>query len=192
MISIDLSQCRRRSTLDDFMRQGSIWTGIRALEPFPFFDAFSPVQLDMFMGEAFGRRHMFSKSVTKTVDEVAIGIVAHFKDKWYKLIEVRAMDYNLQSSGGKTTTEKVGKSEKRNLKNDNTNKVSAFNTDELITNDGSSSAGSDQLIADNTRTVTEANISLIDAFNNLSLLDKSNILSTVLKDVASYLTLDVY
>ena len=50
MISIDLSQCRRRSTLDDFMRQGSIWTGVRALEPFPIFDTFSPVQLDMFMG----------------------------------------------------------------------------------------------------------------------------------------------
>lgn len=192
MISIDLSQCRPRSTLDDFMRQGSIWSGVRALEPFPFFDTYTPQQLDMFMGESYGHRYMFSKAVTKTIDEVAIGIVANFKDKWGKLIEVQAMDYNLQSSGGKTTTEKVGKSEKRNLKNDNTNKVSAFNTDELITNDGSASTGSDQLIADNTRTVTEANISLIDAFNNLSLLDKSNILSTVLKDVASYLTLDVY
>lgn len=192
MISIDLSQCRPRSTLDDFMRQGSIWSGVRALKPFPFFDTYTPQQLDMFMGESYGHRYMFNKAVTKTIDEVAIGIVANFKDKWEKLIEVQAMDYNLQSSGGKTTTEKVGKSEKRNLKNDNTNKVSAFNTDELITNDGSASTGSDQLIADNTRTVTEANISLIDAFNNLSLLDKSNILSTVLKDVASYLTLDVY
>lgn len=192
MISIDLSQCRPRSTLDDYMRQGSIWEGVRTLAPFPFFDTFTPQQLDMFMGESYGHRLMFSKMVTKTIDDTAQGIVANFKTKWDNLIELQAQTYDLQSGNTLRTTEKVGKSEKRNLKNDNTNKVSAFNTDELIINDGSSSTGSDQLIADNTRTLEQANISLNNAFNNLSLLDKSNILSTVLKDVASYLTLDVY
>lgn len=192
MISIDLGQCSPRVLLGDYMRQGSLWEGVRALEPFPFFDTFSAQQLDLFTEETYGNRIMFSRMVTKPIADVAVGIVANFKTKWEQLIELQASNIDVTASNSKTTTEKVDKSEKRNLKNDNTNKVSAFNTDELITNDGSASTGSDQLIVDNTRTLTEANISLKDAFNNLSLLDKSNILATVLKDVASYLTLDVY
>lgn len=192
MISVNLAQCNPRTTLDVYMQQGSIWEGVRALAPFPFFDTFTTQQLDMFLGESYGHRFMFSKMVTKTIGDTAVGIVANFKTKWENLIKLQAQTYDLQASNTLRTTETIAKSEKRNLKNDNTNKVSAFNTDELITNDGSASTGSDQLIADNTRTLNQANISLNNAFNNLSLLDKSNILSTVLKDVASYLTLDVY
>lgn len=192
MIGINSSGQVCRITLADYMVQGSIWSGVQALEPFPFFDTFSPQQLDLFLEEGFGNRFMFSKTITKPISEVAAGIVANYKTKWDSLIELLAEDFNIQASTSKTMSEKVAKNEKRNLKNDNTNKVSAFNTEELINNDGSASTGSDQLIGDNTRTVTEATISLNDAFKNLSLLNKSNILTVVLKDVASYLTLDVY
>ena len=48
------------------------------------------------------------------------------------------------------------------------------------------------MTGDTTRTLTEADISLGNAFNNLSLLEQGNIIQTVIKDVATYLTLSVY
>ena len=192
MISVNLCQGFDRTTLAVYMQQGSIGEGIRALSPFPFFDTYPPAQVDALLEQYFGDRFMFSKLATKTIADVCSGIVAVYSVKWTKQMEVLASDYELLASTSKKTTETINKTEARDNTRDDVNKVSAFNTDDLITDTGATSTGADNMTGDQTRTLTESNISLSDAFNNLSLLDKSNILNTVLKDISSYLTLDVY
>lgn len=192
MISVNLAQCDNRTTLDTYMLQGSVWEGIQGLAPFPFFDTVPPAQLDLQMGLSFGQRFMFSKLVTVTPEQMAVNIVAAYKTKWDKLIEVLAIDYDLGAGTSKKLTETINKIEARDNTRDDVNKVSAFNTEELISDTGSTSTGADNLTGDTTRTLTEADISLTNAFNNLSLLDQGNIIQTVIKDVATYMTLSVY
>ena len=72
------------------------------------------------------------------------------------------------------------------------NKVSAFNSDTLITDTGAHNQLDENITQDITR---DSQVSVIDwqtAFNNLSLSERTNIISVVLKDVATYLTVSVY
>lgn len=192
MNSVYSCQSDDRTTLAVWMEQGSLWEGIRGLAPLPFFDTVPPAQLDVQTVLSFGDRFMFSKLVTVTVAQMSVNIVSLYKDKWTKLVEVLAYDYDVMANTSKKTTDVTHKTEARDNTRDDVNKVSAFNTDDLITDTGATSTGADNLTGDIDRTLTEANISLSDAFNNLSLLDKNNIIQTVIKDVASYMTLDVY
>lgn len=177
-------------TLAGYMEQGSIWGGIIALGPLPF--PATAEQLDAMLESDYGDRFMFSKMVTKPISEVSANIVALYMDQWKKLVEVTSMDFDIGSGATKKTTETIKRVEGRTNTRDDINKVSAYNSDELINNDGATSTGSDDLTGDTDRVLTEENINLVNAFNNLSLLDKSNILKTVNKDVSTYLTLSVY
>jgi len=192
MNSVYSCQSDNRTTLDTWALQGSVWEGIRGLAPFPFFDTVPPAQLDLMMGQSFGERFMFSKLVTVTPEQMAVSIVAVYKAKWDKLIEVLALTIDVGAGTSKKTTETINKTEARDNTRDDVNKVSAFNTDDLITDTGATSTGADNMTGDATRTLTEADISLGNAFNNLSLLEQGNIIQTVIKDVATYLTLSVY
>lgn len=192
MNSVYSCQSDDRTTLAVWMEQGSLWEGIRDLAPLPFFDTVPPAQLDVQTVLSFGDRFMFSKLVTVTVAQMSVNIVSLYKDKWTKLVEVLAYDYDVMANTSKKTTDVTHKTEARDNTRDDVSKVSAFNTDDLITDTGATSTGADNLTGDIDRTLTEANISLSDAFNNLSLLDKNNIIQTVIKDAASYMTLDVY
>lgn len=192
MNSVYSCQSYDRVTLAAWMEQGSVWERIRGLAPLPFFDTVPPAQLDLQMGLSFGLRFMFSKLVTTTPEQMAVNIVAIYKDKWEKLIKALAINYDLSAGTSKKTTETIHKIEARGTTRDDVNKVSAFNTDDLITDTGATSTGADNLTGDTTRTLTEADISLTNAFNNLSMLDQQNIITTVIKDVAHYLTLSVY
>ena len=190
MISVNLSQCYQRTTLAVYMEQGSIWGGIIALGPLPF--PATAVQLDAMLELDYGNRFMFSKLVTKTIAEVSANIVALYSAQWAKLVEVTGGDFNVLSGATKKTTETITRKEDRVNNRDDVNKVSAFNTDDLITDTGSTSNTTDGLTGDTDRVLTEENINLQNAFANLSLLEQSNILKVVNKDVANYLTLSVY
>lgn len=179
-------------TLGQYMQSGSIWGGIQALEPFPFLVTTPPAKMDILLELGYGEQWMFHKLGAKPVSDVCATIVALYKDQWLRLIEVQALDIDIGSGLSKKQTETISKKEVRNNSRDDVNKVSAFNSDELINNDGSVSTGLDDLKGDTTRTLTDSQISLVEAFNNLNLLGKSNILNTVNKDVASFLTLDIY
>ena len=177
-------------TLSEYMEQGSVWGGILALGPLPF--PADPAQLDLMLGLDYGDRWMFTKLVTQPIATVSANIRALYLDSWTKQVEVLALDYELGASNTKKTTETINRTEERTNSRDDVKKVSAFNTEELITDEGNTTTGADDLTGDTTRVLTESNLSLKDAFNNLSLLDQANILKTVNKDVSTYLTLSVY
>lgn len=179
-------------TLAEYLNGVSIWSSIQALSPYPFFSTNPPEQLDAQTVFTYGDKLTFSKVVNKSVDEMAVNIVALYGDSWAKLIEIQALEFNIGSNLTKKTTENITKTEARNNTREEINKVSAFNTDDLINNEGSNVVSDDDLTGDSERVLIEENINLNAAFDNLNLLQKSNIIATVIKDVASYLTLDVY
>ena len=76
--------------------------------------------------------------------------------------------------------------------NTTTHKVSAFNSPELIEDNADTESNTNTSNNDGTKLLTEKNISLKTAYNNLLLNQKLNIIESVIKDVSKYLTLDIY
>ena len=179
-------------TLEQYLNGGSVWGSIQAIRPFPFFETNTALELDNQTVLNYGNRLLFSKIENKNIDVIAKNIVSLYGDSWDELIKIHAMDYSIGSNNTRKTTENINKTETRTNNREEISKVSAFNTDELINNDGSSVIGDDDLTGDTQRVVIDESINISSAFYNLSLIEKENIIHSVISDVAIYLTLDIY
>ena len=171
---------------------GSIFTAIQTAEKFPFFADTQPAELDQMLSLTYGQRLVNSSFNNFDINVAGKFITKLYGEKWYALIRFNTMQTNI---GAKSTTKTTGKQNTIDTKNgvSNTeNKVSAFNSDDLITDTGARN----ELDENNTQDITrDLSVSVIDwqtAFNNLSLAERTNIISVVLKDVSTYLTNSVY
>ena len=178
--------------LKTWLAGGSIFTAIQTANNFPFFVGNDADDLDYMLTLNYGQRLMFSAFINVTVNTVAKHIVKLYGDKWNGLISFNESGYNIGASSSVKTT---GKQKTTGVKNDNsdvTNKVSAFNSDELLVDTGSNTTGNENTTQDVDRDSLVETFNIQTAFNNLSLAEKTNIISVVLKDVANYLTVPAY
>ena len=179
--------------LKTWLAGGSIFTAIQANEDFPFFFVGStPAELDQLLSLTYGERMVASAFNNFDINTAGKFITRLYGEKWNALIQFNKTPPDI---GAKSTTKTSGNQNTIGTKNgvSNTeNKVSAFNSDVLITDTGANNA----LDENTTKGVNSVEtVSVIDwqtAFNNLSLSERTNIISVVLKDVASYLTVSVY
>ena len=179
--------------LKTWLAGGSIFTAIQTNEDFPFFSVFNtPEDLDHMLTLTYGQRLVASAFGNLDINVVGKFIVNLYGEKWNALIQFNISPPDL---GAKSTTKTTGNQNTIGTKNgvSNTeNTVSAFNSVDLITDTGANNALDENTTHDITR---DSLVSVIDwqtAFNNLSLAERTNIISVVLKDVAMYLTVSVY
>ena len=178
--------------LKTWLAGGSIFTAIKTAENFPFFSDTPPAELDQMLCLTYGQRMVASAFNNLDINTAGKFIVKLYGEKWNALIQFNITPPDI---GAKSTTKTTGNQNTIGTKNgvSNTeNKVSAFNSDDLITDTGAHNALDENTTHDITR---DSLVSVIDwqtAFNNLSLSERTNIISVVLKDVANYLTVSVY
>jgi len=113
-----------------------------------------------------------------------------FNDKWDELI---ALQIPSLDSG---TLEKITNNKTINVDgvktSDTTNKVSAYNDDELIVDSGNSVNDTDAVDTVESGDTVRTTYTLQDVINNLSLSQKTNIITVVLNDIANYITHNIY
>ena len=178
--------------LKTWLTGGSIFTAIQTAENFPFFSDTPPAELDQLLSLTYGERMVASAFNNFDINTAGKFITKLYGEKWNALIQFNISPPDL---GAKSITKTTGNQNTVGTKNDvsnSENKVSAFNSDALITDTGARNELDENVIQDITR---DSSVSVIDwqtAFNNLSLAERTNIISVVLKDVASYLTVSVY
>ena len=178
--------------LKTWLAGGSIFTAIQTAENFPFFSDTPPAELDQMLSITYGNRMVASAFNNFDINTAGKFITKLYGEKWNALIRFNITPPDL---GAKSTTKTTGNQNTIGTKNgvSNTeNKVSAFNSDGLITDTGAHNALDENITQDITR---GSSVSVIDwqtAFNNLSLSERTNIISVVLKDVATHLTVSVY
>lgn len=178
--------------LKTWLAGGSIFTAIQTAENFPFFSDTPPAELDQMLSITYGNRMLASAFNNFDINTAGKFITKLYGEKWNALIQFNISPPDL---GAKSTTKTTGNQNTIGTKNgvSNTeNKVSAFNSDGLITDTGAHNALDENITQDITR---GSSVSVIDwqtAFNNLSLSERTNIISVVLKDVATHLTVSVY
>ena len=178
--------------LKTWLAGGSIFTAIQTIKNFPFFAGDAATDLDYMITLNYGQRQLFSAFIDVPVDTVAKHIVKLYGDKWDALISFSESGANIGASSSIKTT---GKQKTTGFKNDNTdvtNKVSAFNSDDLLVDTGSTTVADENTTQDVDRDSLVETFNIQTAFNNLALAEKTNIISVVLKDVATYLTVSVY
>ena len=171
---------------------GSIFTAIKTAKNLPFFADNTPAELDQMLSLTYGQRLVYSAFNNFDINVAGKFIAKLYGEKWTSLIEFNVSPPDL---GAKSITKTTGNQNTVGTKNDvsnSENKVSAFNSDALITDTGARNELDENITQDITR---DSSVSVIDwqtAFNNLSLSERTNIISVVLKDVATYLTISVY
>lgn len=178
--------------LRGYLTGGSIFTAIQTIKNFPFFVGNDAADLDYMLTLNYGQRLMFSAFIDVPVNTVVKHIVKLYGDKWDGLIKFNENGANI---GAVSSIKTTGKQKTTGVKTDNTdvtNKVSAFNSDELLVDTGSTTVGDENTTQDVDRDSLVETFNIQTAFNNLPLAEKTNIINVVLKDVANYLTVSAY
>ena len=140
----------------------------------------------------YGERVLYEKFELITVPEISDMIALVHSVHWQDLITLKASEVNPVFSSSNTVTETVTETGNTINTNENVNKVSAMNDDELTVNHGSSSNLNENKQGERTRILTDNKTDFNNVYNNLSLSAKNNIINIVIKDIVDFLTLTIY
>lgn len=176
--------------LEQFLENESIFTRIQSLSPYPFFDKMNALDMDKHLIMFYGERVIYPKMIKYDLDDLARLINNVHQSKWENLIKVYELD--ILSGAERTVNENNSSNVLNTGANTRTHKISGFNDPELIEDNADVESNTATVDNTGTRLLTEKTKSLQTAYNNLQLHKKLNIIETVVKDTASYLTLDIY
>ena len=178
--------------LKTWLAGGSIFTAIQSAIKYPFFAGNTPAELDQMLSLTYGQRLVTSAFNNYDINVAGRFIAKLYGEKWAALIRFNSSPPPL---GAKSITKTTGNQNTVGTKNDvstSENKVSAFNSDALITDTGTHNELDENITQDIKREFIVSVVDWQSAFNNLPLSERTNIISVVLKDVANYLTVSVY
>lgn len=175
--------------LKDILDEGNLFNEISTIKQYPFV-AGNEIVLNSLLTITHGNKTVYEPFEPLTLEEIANILVVLLNERWeqYSIIaEIKAQPFDEA-----TLDETIdGVSNNVNTRED-LNKVSAFNTEDLITNDGTSVNSSDDLTKTDTKTSTQTNKDKLKAYNMLIDSEKNVIISKVLKDISDTLTLSIY
>lgn len=139
-----------------------------------------------------GEKTLFSKLEGVSVSNAGEYITALHGENWLRLIELNSIYDVVKNGDTNEKTETVTTTENRENQKNDKGLISAYDSDELVINDGGESTGSDLLTGERVTTVKESKVNLNSLYFNLSLSQKNAILQTVVKDVANFLAINIY
>ena len=176
--------------LKDYLENVNIFDLINQVEPISFLNPLDLITLDLRLKTLQGSKTLFEPFSGLEPEAVAGLISMDFSAKWSKLFEILSEVENINPRN--EITETVNKTEIKNATSSNIGKVSGFNSDELLVNDGSETTGLDDSTGETLRVLTNQDIDLNVSFKMLNLLQQNSIIQTVVNDVVGYLTLSIY
>lgn len=178
-------------TLRQWIGDESIWGAIKSGQDFPFIGS-DAGELDLMLSINYGSRNMFTGFNGISVTVAAGQIIKLYSDKWNKLYNFQNTIDNIgatssRKSGGNTivNTHKLGDGE-------NINSTAAFNSPDMVKDTSTDYNNQETITEDTQKDSTDETFSIKAAFENLPLVERTNIINIVLKDVATYLTTSIY
>ena len=176
--------------LKEYLENVNIFNLINEIEPINFLNPLDLITLDLRLKVLSGNKTIF-ESFEKLDPELLAGLISlDFSEKWFKLFGILSEAQNINPRN--EITETINKTETKNATSTNIGKVSGFNSDDLLVNDGSETTGLDDATGETVRTLVSQDIDLNISFKTLNLLQQNSIIQTIVSDVAGYLTLSIY
>ena len=175
--------------LKDYMEGGDLWGAVRAIKPYPFIETVVDVQMmNNLTVFKHGSRPMF---FTGDIQVLAELLVTEYDAQWTNLIAA-VTSSDVTAVKKETTTDTTIASEQKTNSRTDTNKVSAFDSPDLLVNDGSDSLGSEDVSGNKSRNSEKVVSSVSDIYKNLDVMKKNDIISTVINDVVGFSTLSIF
>ena len=140
----------------------------------------------------YGDRNVNPSIINLTPFQIADLLTFEYGKKWEISSTEIWTGFNLGARQVTKVTETITRKENRLTDKDDLNKVSGFDSEELITDNGLNSKTKDDLTGTETKTTTNEIIDMETAFNNLSLTMQNSIIEIVLNDVKNFITLSIY
>jgi len=176
--------------LRSFLNGVNLWSSIELIEGFSFIQDAN--QMDLIQVIEYGEREMFPAFEDLDINTIAGLIVTHFGEKWDSILSANISGIDLTSDYTKKIDTTISIEELKTGSEDSENKVSAFNSDVLITDTGNGIIKSEDSNRDTVTGTVETMGSFKDLFKNLSSIEQSNIINIAIQDVAKYLTISIY
>lgn len=178
--------------LAQYLGQSNIFTHLMALSDNPIFTIENTQRMDMLLKLNHGDKVVFNKLESVSVESIAEMLAVQHGKNWKRILDVSLNGLNIGASSVHTVTETTIEKESRTNVREDVNKVSAYNSDELVTNDGANSNNNENVNGDRTRLLTDEVSDYKTQYNNLSLSIKNNIIDIIITDVSNFLTLSIY
>lgn len=176
--------------LDEFLFNESLFDRVQSLSPFPFFDTLHPLKMDELLKVKYGERLVFHKYLKVDLDTIALFIVSEYQNKWNNILVT--IDSDIKNGSERVLSENTDNTILNTGNNVIENKVSAFNSDELVIDKADNNTSNTETDNKTVKTTSEKLTSFATVYNNLSMVQKLNIINAVISDVAKHLTLDIY
>lgn len=176
----------------EWLKDQSLFSTINSIRSFPFITAYGAEKIDLIYKMLYGSRFIPTNVETMNINDIANVLIASFGDKWEKQYKLLT-DELLTGVESKTVTEENSEDDMdRNLTTTSTNKVSAFNDDELSENDSDDENSNLNETKKSTRNSTTTTTSMKAIKDQLDLLTSDFIIDVVLRDVSRMLSLSIY
>lgn len=177
---------------NEWLGDNSLFTEIQNIEPFSFIESYGATNLDMLYKMSYGTRTI-PKSVEKlSVKDVANIIVISYGENWINKHELLTNEILLGVDFKTVENETLSDDTVRTSSSDTTNKVSAYNDDELVTNDNSSDSMNDEALKEINRNRDSTKTSMNAIKSQLELFNSNFIIDVVCKDVSKTVSLSIY
>lgn len=149
-----------------------------------------PTGMDFMLVTGYGQREMFTSIIGANKNHVCDALAAKYGERWEALIRRQAQLQNVNTRRELTETKDLAQDTTRT--GSSTDKVSAFNSPNLVDNTGNTSDETGGLTEKETRTLIDEKIDVKSALSLLHIPVQDTIISTVVSDVSSFLTLSTY
>lgn len=145
--------------------------------------------MDSLLVFKYGDRVVLPKLSLSTTT-LAAYIDLTLSDKWTDLLA--ANNVPTLNDDVHTVQETITNNSTKENNAENLNKVSAYDSDVLITDDGNTLVGNETANGETVRTLTDSNSNHANQYVNISTKQKNNIIDVILYDIADAITLSVY
>lgn len=180
-------------TLNEFLKQfdGNLFDEIQKVQSFPFLGKDNQTLQQLLLVNG-GKRSVIESITTLSLPTVASIIIYDFGDLWSDLSGLGlSLDGSLADELRITNTKSNGAIEQSN--NINTlNKVSAYDSDELIADEGSASTGKNDTKNKDESNTRDELYRFGTIYENLDTAQQLKIHRKVIKDILNTITLKVY
>ena len=176
-------------TVNDLVNFPQIFTELKKLNPNLVMD--SERLTNLFLVK-YSQNVVNLAIINLTPFQIADLLTFEYGEKWEILSTEIWVGFNLGAKQVNKKTETITKTENREVLKDDVNKVSSYDTDELIVNDGNTSNTTDGLTGNESRVTTDEIIDMETVYNNLANSQKNSIIESVLNDVKNFITLSIY
>ena len=176
--------------LNEYLEGKDVFTAIKTAGEFDFIQSDDIPAMNGLLSLEHGRKLIYDPITTIEFETVAGLIAVKYQSKWEGYVLAAAAMENVNVR--REVTETITDSEARTNTRNDTAKVSAFNSSEMINDTGNDTIGNDTLEGEKERLLVDETIDPGKAYNLLDSNTKNGIINRVISDVSEFFTLSIY